>query len=230
MAVNNNDIKNRNFEDKTGEFLTNATSKLVSFIRDIIHRLKDSAEKAEEEKQAWLDEQKRRNAYLNFMKIQRYVQNLMATALNTMPAHLIFYGIISPHNLFVTLTNNGIIRVCVPCDLSNAPYHFHVFRDELQNVLDSLYRTAIDTLRNHIMSDAWYVQSATLSNQWTANEERRLLQDYHDLYISLCERLFKVTVISVQRQSSGFSVDIRAVFNDCGLHHDNYFTNLRLVF
>lgn len=228
MAIKDkNDKVSREAEDKLAEHLQNIASNLVSGACNVVAHAKKIRDDIDRETQEYFDEQARMQARRQFIQAQRSIKELIALGLNNMPQHMRFLGNVSPHTIKLSQKDKGLIRCDVPCDMSDAPKHFHIFRNVLQDVLDSLHREAIDTLRDRIMSDAWHIQDLILTGQWNLAEEARVIKEYTDLYRSVLDRLFSVHVVSVQRQSGGISIDIEAVFNDCGLSPCNYPTNIR---
>lgn len=232
MAIiynNNNNNVNREAEDRLAEHLQNLASVLVSGACNVVTNAKKLKDDIDKETEAYFEEQSRMQAYRQFIQAQRYIQVLIALGLNNMPPYLKFLGNVSPHSIKVSQLDNGLIRADVPCDMSDAPRNFHIFTDVLQDVMDSLHREAIDTLRDRIMSDAWHIQDLILTGQWNLAEDARIIREYEALYRSIMERLFSVHVVSVMRQSDGISIDIKAVFNDGGLAPCNYPFNVRSV-
>lgn len=232
MAIidnNNNDNVNREAEDKLVEHLQNIASNLISGACHVVAHAKKIKEDIDKDTQDYFAAQARMQAYRQFIQAQHSIQVLIALGLNNMPPHMKFLGNVSPHTIRVSQRDNGIIRADVPCDMTDAPKNFHIFRDVLQDVMDSLHREAIDTLRDRIMADSWHIADLILTGQWNTVEEARIMKEYNDLYQSIRDRLFSVRVVSVQRQSGGISIDIETVFNDMGLSPCNYPSNIRSV-
>lgn len=227
--LNNNCSVNREAEDKMSEHLRNIASSIVSGASNAVAHVKNMKKDIDKETQEYFEVQARQQAYYQFMMAQRYLKNLLALGLNNMPPHLRFLGTVSPHSIKVSMRDNGIIRAEIPCDMTDAPKNFHIFRDVLQEVMDSLHREAVDTLRDRIMVDAHHIQDLILTGQWNLEEEARIMKEYNDLYQSVMERLFGIRVVSVQRQHGGISIDIEATFNDVGMSPNNYPANIRSV-
>lgn len=220
---------NRINEDRMAEVLCRVAGLAAKTTRNAVINIKKAVEESEAEKKAWLAEQERRRFQLSIYQNRRHIQNLIALGLNNMPPHMKFLGTVTSHSVRVTPLDNGIIRATIPCDMSDAPRHFNTFRNTLQGVFDSLHNEAVDTLRDQIRADAYHLQDVFMAGILTAEEEARLLGDYDRLYRSMMERLFKVQVIAVQRQSAGISIDVEVVFNDAGLNPVNYPANIRLA-
>lgn len=229
MAIinDNNGNVNREAEDRLAVHLQNIASCLVSGAGHVLANAKKIKEDIDKDTQDYFAAQARMQAYRQFIQAQHSIQVLIALGLNNMPPHMRFLGNISPHSIKVSQLDNGLIRADVPCDMTDSPKHFHIFRNVLQDVLDSLHREAVDILRDRIMADSWNIKDLILIDQWNSAEEARVMKEYSDLYQSIRDRLFSVHVVSVQRQSGGISIDIEAVFNDCGLSPNNYPSNLR---
>lgn len=225
--IDSNNNVNRVAEDKLAEHLQNIASCLVSGAGHVLANAKKIKEDIDKDTQDYFAAQARMQAYCQFIQVQRSIQVLIALGLNNMPDHMKFLGNVSPHSIKVTQQGNGIIRADVPCDMTDAPKNFHIFREVLQDVLDSLHREAIDTLRDRIRADTWHIQDLIMTGQWNIIEESRVMKEYNDLYQSIRDRLFSVHVVSVQRQSGGISIDIEVVYNDCGLSPRNYPANIR---
>ena len=225
--IDSNNNVNREAEDKLAEHLQKIASSLVSGTCHVLANAKKTLDDINKETEAYFDEQARMQARRQFIQAQRSIKELIALGLNNMPNHMKFLGNVSPHSIKVSQRDNGIIRADIPCDMTDAPRHFHIFQNVLQDVLDSLHREAVDTLRDRIMADAWHMADLILTGQWNVIEEARVMKEYNDLYRSIMERLFSVHVVSVQRQSGGISIDIETVFNDMGLSPNNYPSNIR---
>lgn len=225
--IDSNNNVNREAEDKLAEHLQKIASSLVSGTCHVLANAKKTLDDINKETEAYFDEQARMQARRQFIQAQHSIQVLIALGLNNMPPHMKFLGNVSPHSIKVSQLDNGLIRADVPCDMTDSPKHFHIFRNVLQDVLDSLYREAIDTLRDRIRADAWHIQDLIMAGQWNIIEESRVMKEYNDLYRSIMERLFSVRVVSVQRQSGGISIDIETVFNDMGLSPNNYPSNIQ---